>query len=86
MERAFEDMYLAATDLQGDLTLALDPHPPPSHTTDADLELSVNEEEEVVAPSVDTEGTTDRKQVLGDSTGVDRSKLINKDKTPGERD
>ena len=81
MERAFEDMYLADTDLQGDLTLALDPHPPPSTTEagDADLELSVLDPS--VAPSKETDAA--KKTILSDVTNVDRSQIINKDKTPG---
>ena len=43
MERAFEDMYLAATDYRGDLSLALDPHPlPPTPATTEALDLSNN--------------------------------------------
>ncbi|XP_013380901.1 centrosomal protein of 295 kDa [Lingula anatina] len=45
LERAFEDMYLAETDYTGDVTLALDPHPPPdSPSTTASLDLSEVEE------------------------------------------
>lgn len=49
MERAFEDMYMAATDCTGDLSLALDPHPVvPSATPSLDVttEIQLSEEEE----------------------------------------
>lgn len=42
MEEAFEDMYMADTNYMGDLSLALDPHPPPDTPTATDsLEASV---------------------------------------------
>lgn len=42
MEEAFEDMYMADTNYMGDLSLALDPHPPPDTSTATEsLEASV---------------------------------------------
>ncbi|XP_056005221.1 microtubule-associated protein futsch-like isoform X7 [Ostrea edulis] len=42
MEEAFEDLYMADTNYMGDLSLALDPHPPPDTPTATEsLETSV---------------------------------------------
>ncbi|XP_052104935.1 uncharacterized protein LOC127737994 isoform X4 [Mytilus californianus] len=42
LETAFEDMYMAQTDYVGDLSLALDPHPPPeTPSTTESLEVSI---------------------------------------------
>ncbi|XP_035692697.1 centrosomal protein of 295 kDa-like [Branchiostoma floridae] len=48
MEQAFEDMYMAQTGYVGDVSLALDPHPPPATPTGGDpsLDLSVEPGEE----------------------------------------
>ncbi|XP_021355070.1 centrosomal protein of 295 kDa-like isoform X2 [Mizuhopecten yessoensis] len=49
MEEAFEDMYMAETNFMGDLSLALDPHPPPE-TPSASESLDVSTLDEAPLP------------------------------------
>ncbi|XP_060075667.1 centrosomal protein of 295 kDa-like [Ylistrum balloti] len=53
MEEAFEDMYMAETNFMGDLSLALDPHPPPeTPSTSESLEVSALDDSHLPEPTL----------------------------------
>nr|XP_022338141.1 uncharacterized protein LOC111133779 isoform X7 [Crassostrea virginica] len=70
MEEAFEDMYMANTNYMGDLSLALDPHPPPDTPTATEsLEASVLTDDTPVQPPPVSRVPT----ILKDTSNIQKS-------------
>ncbi|XP_069104685.1 serine-rich adhesin for platelets-like isoform X2 [Argopecten irradians] len=77
MEEAFEDMYMAETNFMGDLSLALDPHPPPETPSASEsLEVSTLDEPSLPEPTLGS-----MPSVLKDMTNTPRKN----DKMPAKK-
>ncbi|KAK2164398.1 hypothetical protein LSH36_64g02027 [Paralvinella palmiformis] len=83
MEGAFENMYMKATEYFGDLSLALDPHPPPeTPSVTESLDLSVQDLDTTITGDQESADPSTGPPVLTDLTNGGKPSDVMPDRTP----